>query len=84
MPSKIAGEDVERAPKDSLMRFSIAVKRDCLATMSPRAQYTSYNLYAGQSIAAREVTTQLGFSLASICSALATTRRGRLQLSLVW
>ena len=56
----------------SLMRFSI----------SPRAQYNrSYNSCAGQASGDNELTTKRGFSFPPRCSALATTRRGRLQLS---
>jgi len=57
-----------------LIRFSI----------SPRAQYrSSYNARAAQSWLGNEVTTKRGFAPFSKCSAWATTRRARAQLSRV-
>ena len=57
-----------------LMRFSI----------SPRAQYSSsYNAGAAHSGLGNEVTIKRGFAPFSRCSALATTRRARYQLSRV-
>jgi len=48
-------------------------------SISPRSQYSlMYTTRAGQASPFSDVTTYLGFSLPSICSALATTRRGRL------
>src|ERR671911_1500359 len=59
----------------SLIRFST----------SPRAQYTSsYRVRASIALAGSEVTMKRGFGPLDRCSALATTRRVRLQLSSAW
>src|SRR5918994_5470433 len=51
---------------------------------SPRAQYTSsYRVRASIALAGSEVTMKRGFGPLARCSALATTRRSRLQLSSV-
>src|SRR5262249_58276229 len=52
--------------------------------MSPRAQYTfSYRYFALHSDRLSEVTTKRGLASPAVNSALATTRRWRLQLSSV-